>query len=800
MFAHWIIRNSKYATKRIQTHSRLSIPTSCVLAAIVSVKVLAQAETIKFDCFAYPDAAEIARLPEAPRMVKGTKLNEKYDLFDRSAVDVNHNGIGDKRERTLMYLAVRFAPILIRNHRSLPLNIATLLGTEQPADRRVDLRFMAGFGKIISEAWNMDVPPDGDYTPGARTECEAIDLSRLGQSSCALNSESADCVVETLLKEFEPSSQIGLEEPERTRVRSVFVDFPGHDETSWRDEFEEFYDLAEVDDLFPIVSQLYVHPFIHKSLDDEDEQEFVLQYWMFYPYNDGGNNHEGDWEHINIVVGLPDENVAGWVSKSLSHEQIIELLHDDEPHEEFRANLVVGEIDYYMHNVVWTLNHFLPNVYAIDEAWREWWESRERSYTLWPRPGADWVASRLRERVKTEVFPGLSPRTHPISFIGANNAGTDQILAAPGRRNRNSQGNYPFPGKYHDIGPLGAAETVGRRDIEHYFRYDQSEALTLVPDWDLVYEKATQSSEVRKTWFWLLLPLQWGQRTADSPGASIGGGNASPFGPAFKTAWNRAGVVPGFAPYYPKTYSAAVPTRIQDATANGMGLLNLIWVPIKTVPPINAIDLVFRKLTLGFDRIYAPISEDREKRSSDYGPFRHLAIGGVFRVSFTREVEDSKAGAVCFTDARPAATFSFSQYMGDLFSVSNSVRVSESSLCGEDNVLQLFGGLQYSFLGPSRNRFRMPLSPYVHAGYGWSFTIGDGKPGADQVRGPGLLPNSWRLAFGLETAWLDPRPRGNDWSIFIESEWVRRSVHFDNHLLDRGLSTSGVSAGVFFGW
>lgn len=26
----------------------------------------------------------------------------------------------------------------------------------------------------------------------------------------------------------------------------------------------------------------------------------VIQYWFFYPYNDGYNNHEGDWEHINV--------------------------------------------------------------------------------------------------------------------------------------------------------------------------------------------------------------------------------------------------------------------------------------------------------------------------------------------------------------------------------------------------------------------------------------------------------------------------------------------------------------------
>jgi len=30
--------------------------------------------------------------------------------------------------------------------------------------------------------------------------------------------------------------------------------------------------------------------------------EFLLQFWFFYPYNDGGNDHEGDWERINIAI------------------------------------------------------------------------------------------------------------------------------------------------------------------------------------------------------------------------------------------------------------------------------------------------------------------------------------------------------------------------------------------------------------------------------------------------------------------------------------------------------------------
>jgi hypothetical protein len=41
-----------------------------------------------------------------------------------------------------------------------------------------------------------------------------------------------------------------------------------------------------------------------KRLEGTGEQEnrVLIQYWFFYPFNDWVNNHEGDWEHINVVV------------------------------------------------------------------------------------------------------------------------------------------------------------------------------------------------------------------------------------------------------------------------------------------------------------------------------------------------------------------------------------------------------------------------------------------------------------------------------------------------------------------
>jgi hypothetical protein len=54
--------------------------------------------------------------------------------------------------------------------------------------------------------------------------------------------------------------------------------------------------------------------------------ETVVQYWLFYPYNDGYNNHEGDWEHINVRLNGQNPTTAA-----------------------------ITQIDFYFHNKVKTL-------------------------------------------------------------------------------------------------------------------------------------------------------------------------------------------------------------------------------------------------------------------------------------------------------------------------------------------------------------------------------------------------------------------------------------------------------------
>lgn len=58
---------------------------------------------------------------------------------------------------------------------------------------------------------------------------------------------------------------------------------------------------------------------------------YVIQYWVYYPYNDAANVHEGDFEHIDVIVNDQNPTIAEAVgaiyyrhntSKSLSWNQL----------------------------------------------------------------------------------------------------------------------------------------------------------------------------------------------------------------------------------------------------------------------------------------------------------------------------------------------------------------------------------------------------------------------------------------------------------------------------------------------
>jgi hypothetical protein len=86
----------------------------------------------------------------------------------------------------------------------------------------------------------------------------------------------------------------------------------------------------------------------------QNNLETVIQYWLFYPFNAFVNRHEGDWEHINVVLD----------SQNPSHANII-------------------RVEYYFHHFV--LNRYPINQFhLVDQTHPVIFVGGHGELTLWP--------------------------------------------------------------------------------------------------------------------------------------------------------------------------------------------------------------------------------------------------------------------------------------------------------------------------------------------------------------------------------------------------------------------------------
>ena len=84
------------------------------------------------------------------------------------------------------------------------------------------------------------------------------------------------------------------------KLVELYFDFPGRNPREWWSAYAELRTGA--DSTRWSTPTVYAHPFIDPS------GRLVIQYWYFYPFNDFIGNHEGDWEHINVV---PTPDLSG---------------------------------------------------------------------------------------------------------------------------------------------------------------------------------------------------------------------------------------------------------------------------------------------------------------------------------------------------------------------------------------------------------------------------------------------------------------------------------------------------------
>jgi len=792
-----------------------------------------------------------------PKIFTQAEANKKFALYgdtaDPSYQDVSPiDGIDDQRFKILQKIAVRFAPYLVQNTATVPMDFKLFMKgqTEFPLyvdtwDVSEEKAKLVHSQTINFSALRFPCLPSKPEQTLLGTETQITGESNLNTGF----DNDDDCRLLSLIKEFRPDRpgneffHTAKRHPRGEIFKVLYVDFPGHDEKSWRAEYEH-----EFSQRLPLSYQdfvkTYTHFFIHEDrskLNSKARYEFVIQYWFFYPFNDGGNNHEGDWEHINVVI-----NPQNLVEELLTEEEIKNILQGEGLSNPVSRGeqLVIKRVEYYFHYRVMNLDYSRPNVYLPRNEWQN-----EVKETGVERLGEDWLWKRIRELAYRDVAE-TEINTHPIGYIGGDNKGFDQLLAFPGGKNRDSHGNYPLPGLYQGVGPAGASEAIttnfdhqkhfgateskkrknrnsfGRGDV---VEFDDPSRIEVVPDWECVIDLLENNPEARRDWSWLILPIRWGYPAASSPFAGVVAhadtGNLAPLGPAFRDGWNLVGSSVGYELYQPHKFSSLFPLEWQDSFQNSLGFLNLTYPTLANLPPF---DLIWRVVAAPF-RAFVK-KENPTFYSKETIPFRFLGLSaGVFVQTIPQEfvylgfspvqldeinerlneldpqLEFVDTKEVFIHDNAVGSMLQVVFFMGKRFTSENTLRHSRSDIgddvsltnradpfkiLGELNMWEYAGSLRYNFVKGN-------IQPFVKAGYGLSWyrlenIIADGEPlenpNTPWIRKPSffpfknLLPNTWHYGFGIEVIpyrSFAEIPRGIDIGLRLEFVNFYHSVGLD---------------------
>ncbi len=114
-------------------------------------------------------------------------------------------------------------------------------------------------------------------------------------------------------------------------VLITHFDYPGNDKESWNNTYTGSGPKHGDHPNFPHTA--YVHAF--ERLD----RNVVIRYYYFYPFNDFQNNHEGDWQYINVIVNSFDPDMAKLIGtdykfhgRGLTYTSIGERIFDPQTH------------------------------------------------------------------------------------------------------------------------------------------------------------------------------------------------------------------------------------------------------------------------------------------------------------------------------------------------------------------------------------------------------------------------------------------------------------------------------------
>ena len=535
------------------------------------------------------------QVPPAPKLVGQTRASAELHLYgDRSLpgyTDVAPaDGIDDRRAIRLSDIAERFSPILRRNNFSVPRDFRSIEGMRlvMHADQWVD-------GEL-RHADSVDL----------RCCSSPVDTSLPDSGGAAID----DVKLVALLKTFDPRSvDPRFDEPGAQRETILYFDFPGENEKTWRKAYKQ-HD--------PRVSSILAHPFIHDD-DSGSERPFalVLQFWLFYPFNDSANNHEGDWEHLNVAITtrerVAQDGALPGARGGLSAEDIQRIISAESgvPLD----SLTIRYVTYYFHQHAMQLDYLAEPV-SHDSPRSA--EGKRLTSAIWE--DADFVSDALRKRL---AIADRRLTTHPVAYLGGNSRGLDELLTMwprfGGSYNRNSHGTYPFPATWRAIGPVGASEKVfgdvtprvrtrarnGNDSIpwhdliedEHYLTYQRA-SIQLIPDWERVVDGISDNAVIRREWAWLIFPVHFGYPASKSPGGGAVSrtdlGNISPTGPAFDPGWNRPFASSEYHAFDPHVLRVAfAPVSPFTGLQNGWGVFN---VPIALAGLLPGMQVVTAQL------------------------------------------------------------------------------------------------------------------------------------------------------------------------------------------------------------
>ena len=758
-----------------------------------------------------------------PPIIRQTDANVKMDLFGppegRECRDTDPvDGIDDRRHKVLLDLAVRFAPYLVLNSTMIPMDFRLFMEREEAF-------------RLFVDRWNVSMDPP-KLVSSEDINWQALSCPTSKAGSRAADADIPDRRLLSLLKEFDPFApgeayRSGAVVPDGAEHQVMFFDFPGDGEETWKQEYVNQISGA-LPKSYEDFAKVFVHPFVESSVTGPQGYAFVLQYWFFYPYNDGGNNHEGDWEHINVFI-KPENKLR----KPLSEADVRKILaggglSDTEP-----DRLVIQRVDYYFHHKVMTLDYTQPNVYETRKKWE-----RELKNASEERVKEKWIWEEVRYRAYCDDDEE-EINTHPIGFIGGDNEGTDQLLKPPGSSNRVSNGTYPFSGLYKNVGQVGAAERISQRfDHQKYFAagdhkkvipergyrrgsvvgFASPDRIEILPDGERVRDLVKKNAQARRDWAWLVLPIHWGYPATESPFAGTIAhtdlGNSSVVGPSYNAGWNRSGDAPGFQVYSPHIFDSLYNLTGRDGFTNYLGYLNLAVLSLQVLPPFDMVYHLLRPNLGTQNPIFQPNGLIPSRLTSwwTFG-VTHMVISPDFvyirldpeQINAVRQSQASTDSARMFVGNADMFHTEITFYLGERFASQNSLRFGSSMIVYNltspaiREVLEIRGNLgllEYS--GSLRcNLTTGSFMIFVKGGYdlGW-YRFGqistDGELISDSddssvshpfLRRPlGLPPNAWHFGGGIEWVpfWnVGSTLRGTDIGIRGEALIYRRSLRIN---------------------